>query len=100
FPLGCVNARLENCGSNSFGAQKSLQTCRDIVFLRVHSEHLTPSSFGAFFPDLLDQLPFLGVQLFLRQVPSLRNDESNIALQFCIELGALQGPKSIGMVRI
>ena len=81
FALRCVHARPQNCRANAFVAQNPLQPGRDVVFLRVHREHLAAAPFSEFFLDLLDQFSFFGIKLLFRKIPCLRNDESNIALQ-------------------
>jgi hypothetical protein len=42
FALGGIDTRPQNSGANSLIAQDSLKPGRNIVFLRVHREDLTP----------------------------------------------------------
>src|SRR5260370_15732276 len=100
FALGGIDALPQNSGADSLVAQDSLKPRCNVVFLRVYRKDLTPSSFCQFLLDLLDQSPFLGIDTVLGKVSRLRNDESYLALEFRIDLNAVERPDSIRMIGI
>jgi hypothetical protein len=54
--------------------------CRNIVLLYVHGKDLAPPSLCQFLLDLLDQLPFLGMNAILGEMAEFRNNESILRL--------------------
>src|SRR5580698_8642189 len=91
LPFRGVHARPQNCGANSFLRQNSLEMRRDVMLLRVDREHLTSPSFGQFFSDIFDELPFFGMEMLLGKIVGIRNHEANVALEFRVELGSVEG---------
>src|SRR6266496_5914055 len=98
--LGRIDACTKNRCSNAFVIQNSFESGSDIVFARVNSEDLASSSFSEFLPDFIDESPFFRIQPILREVTCFRDNKSNIALEFRIELCAIESSQVVGMVGI
>src|SRR5260370_688506 len=80
--------------------ENKILVSRYIMFIGVPSKPLAAASVGMFLLDLLDQSPFLGIQLVFWKVSRLGNDKWNIASYFLVELLAIQRSQAIGMVWI
>src|SRR5260370_386675 len=100
FALGGIDARPQNSGANSLVPQDSLQSSGDVVFLRVHRKDLTPPSFRKLLLDLFDQLSFLGINAVLGKLTGFCNHESHLALEFRIELSAVERPDPVWVIGI
>ncbi len=85
-----IRARPQNSRPDAFVAQDALQPGSNVVLLRVHGKHLAAAAFGKLLLDLLDQLPFLGMQLVFGKISCFRDDESNVVSNFGIKFRAIQ----------
>ncbi|MGB6027472.1 MAG: hypothetical protein WBG40_19925, partial [Candidatus Sulfotelmatobacter sp.] len=95
FALRGIDARAQNSGVDSLVAQDSLKPGSNVVLLCVHGEDLTPPSLRQFLLDLFEQPAFLGVNSVFGKVTGFGNDKSDLALEFRIELGAVEGSEPI-----
>jgi hypothetical protein len=60
------------------------------MLLRIDREHLATPSFGQLFSDFFEELSFLRIELLFGKIACLGDDESNIVLNFGIELCAIE----------
>ncbi|HEY4053766.1 MAG TPA: hypothetical protein VGL74_08490, partial [Terriglobales bacterium] len=67
------------------------------MFLRVHSENLASLSLGEFCSDFVEQTPFFRIQSVLREVACLSDHEPELALEFRVEICAMQSSEAIGV---
>src|SRR5260370_486600 len=98
--LGRVHTRSQDCSAEPFVTQDSLQSGSNVVLLGVHGKDLTPPSFRRFLPDLLDELAFLGIDTVIGKVAGFCNDESDLAVEFGIELSTVQRANSVWVIGI
>lgn len=64
------------------------------MFPCVYRKNLASASLRQFLFYLLQESPFLGIEGVFRKIASLGNDEWNLALEFGVELRAVQCPKA------
>src|SRR5213594_3282829 len=70
------------------------------MFPRVYRKDLAAASLRQFLFDLLKESGFFGIERDFRKIASPCDDEWNFALEFRIELHAVQCPQSIRVVWI
>src|SRR5580698_8764951 len=98
--LGRVDARSQNGRAEPFVAQDSLQSGGNVMLLGVYRKDLAPPSLCKLPLDLFDQPALFGRNMVFGKVAGFRNHESHFALEFRIELSAIQGPDAVGVIGI
>src|ERR1700723_2657746 len=98
--LGRVDARSQNGRAEPFIPQDSLQSGGNVMLLGVYRKDLAPPTFRQFLLDLFDQPAFFGRDMVFGKVAGFRNHESHSALEFRIELSAIQRPDAVGVIGI
>src|SRR6266550_415464 len=76
--------------------------CRRAVTscLCVDRENLAASTFRKFYFYLFDEPALFRIDMVLRQIASLSDDESDLALRLAVEFRSVERSQSIGVVRI
>ena len=71
-----------------------------LVLVCVDRENLAASTFRKFYFYFFDEPALFRIDMVLRQIASLSDDESDLALRLAVEFRSVERSQSIGVVRI